>query len=362
MSPYGKKRSYSRAFGAVALAAARKKFMGTGKKYTSSVKAKTKRRGKGKKGHSMVLPMRPSSFTPRNQPGPVFDDKYSFRHRLKKTYLPKGMKAVNRPSNYSINENAVVSCAAGLQAHTDSTQEYKLSLWSYKDLNAIFTQAKLVTDTAPTTSVKNYKSQKVLLQSVNYKLMVTNQTNDVGHMTIYFCQPRRDLADGNFETPHLAWYNGIGDITVAGTGSATPTYIIGTTPYQSSAFTELFHVQKVHAIDLHSGGHYRLEGWSRPNKVMGYETLANLGTNGAFQKLTSFFMVVVHGMPADGGSASTSVTTSPIKVDIIIAKTYKYRVFERSTQTMQVDDNMANVVATITNDLTAATGVTVSSS
>lgn len=362
MSPkYQRKRNYGTAFTAAVARGAYKRFMGTGttNKYSSSTKAKTKRRG-ASKTKSSVAYKKPSGFTPRNQPGPVFQDQYSFTHRIKKTYLQKGMKAVNRPSDYSINENAVVNCAAGVQAHTDSTAEYKFSLWSYKDINAIFTQAKLITEDGKT--VKNIKSQRVLLQKVNYELMITNQTNDVGVVTIYFCQPRRDLIDGNFETPHLAWYNGVGDITVAGTGSATPTYIVGTTPFQSSAFTELFNVQKVHKIDIHSGGHYRLEGWSRPNLVMGYETLANVGTNGAFRNLTSFFMVVVHGMPADGGSASTTITTSPIKLDIIVAKTYKYRVFERSSQIMQVDDNMGAVVATITNDLTGATGVTVANS
>lgn len=183
------------------------------------------------------------------------------------------------------------------------------------------------------------------------ELLLTNQGNDLCHMTIYDCVSRRDQYNGSSTLdPWSAWSVGCNDASSANTN----TYV-GSHPFVIPGFTELYKVEKVTQVDLHTGGHHRHSVKISPNRMISREILTNVvGTSGIgnLRNLTRFSMIVMHGYPTNA-TGGTTVSTSHGAIDWVQTREYKFYGLTMN-RAVEGTSNTLTTLATesIVNDLT----------
>lgn len=272
--------------------------------------------------------------------GPVSDSYFS--HKMKGGFKSPLLKHIGGQLSYVVNKGLQTTYSGGLQNGYGIIQWY-----GGADLEAHFSNYTNSANTGATA----VNTAKLFLKNVKGELLLTNQGNDLCHMTIYDCVSRRDQYNGSSTSdPWSAWSVGCNDASSANTN----TYV-GAHPFVIPGFTELFKVLKVTQVDLHTGGHHRHMVKISPNRVFSREILTNVvGTTGisAIAKLTHFSMIVMHGYPTNA-TGGTTVSTSHGAIDWVQTREYKFQglTFNRSVESTS---NTLTTLATesIINDLT----------
>lgn len=214
----------------------------------------------------------------------------------------------------------------------------------FNDMAGMVAQANALGSLA---SVKNWR---LYCQSLTAKIMLTNQTNDVCHCTIYDCYIRRDSANTSYNRPDVAWTSGSTD-----QNQAVFQNQIGAQPFAISAFTEYFKVTKITDVMIHTGGHHVHTVYSKPNKVFNNELLLDSSANNC-TGYAHYTMIVVHGFPLND-NAATTVTTANVAVDFVCSKEYTYNVVSPTNSQPTFGTSLVTTIAQadIINDLTGAT-------
>lgn len=262
--------------------------------------------------------------------GPVSESFFRYRYK-KQVKLGKPLKQLLGDQTMVANEATRLTYAVNQQATTVLPAVYNSS-----DVGNILAQAATIVTSSGTNT--NYKC---LLESFNAKLMITNQTNDVVRLTLYDIVPRRDITNASYCPPNNAWVTG--DAAAAG-GTSAYQYV-GSTPFQTPAFTRLYKVQKVTTLDLHTGGHHIHRTVGKPMLTFDKQTITEItaGSNTAIRNLTAYTMVVIHGYPVNDGTTKTNVGLANGAVDMVLVKQYKFKVMESSVASIsQLTSNLVN--------------------
>lgn len=317
----------------------------------SSVRSRPKSKSKSK---TTTLTKPKSIYTPIRNDGPMSNSFFHWPRRASSLRLGI-LKKTMTPQFYIQNAYSRLEAGVGVQA-VPIAPAYPM-LWSPSDLLGMFTQARISsTTTAPTNNtVINPATQNILLKSCTSELMITNQTNDVVHLTLYECVARKDTYNGNYYNPGVAWSQGTFD-----QGNTTAYLMVGSNPFQTPAFTKFYRVERVIDINLHTGGHHVHRSKSTMNHLMNYEEYQAATSSGTIRGVSRFTLPVIHGYPSNDSTTHSQISTTAVAIDMVWKKQYQYYVFDRST----VGFSVSNVLPTsytvggeIINDLTGvATG------
>lgn len=270
--------------------------------------------------------------TVMHRDGPTTESFVRFKY-YKKAKVPKTVKRLLGEQVMVCNEQTRLTYNANTQATTVLPAPYNIS-----DVGNILAAAATAITASGTSA--NYK---VLLERCNANLMITNQTNDVVRLTLYDCVPRRDIFNASYTPPNNAWVTGDAATSTAPGGGTSAYAYVGSTPFQTPAFTRLYKVQKVTTLDLATGGHHTHVIQANPYRLFDKQTYAEMtsGANNGIGYLTAFTMVVAHGYPTNDGTTKTNVGLAQGALDMVLVKQYKYRMLESSISTIsQLTSNL----------------------
>lgn len=302
-----------------------------------------------------------SLFTQLRNDGPMSNSYFRWPARISHFKLNKSLTKTLSPQYYVSNNYLRLEAPVGKQAFPTFGGVVSGGvpvIWSSADISSIFTQAKTIAG----STITNPLTQKVYLKSCTFEMMFTNQTNDVVHLSIYELVARRDITNGNFWYPGEAWIQG----QIDNANDPDINTIVGSNPFQVPAFTQMYRVEKVLDINLHSGGHHVHRSKSTINHVLNYEALYAIGTStSALKGITRYSFPIIHGYPLNDSTTKTTISTAPVGVDMVWRKQYQYYVLEHSTNVVSKTNNLPTTFAVggqITNDLTGAINTIVSTS
>lgn len=291
--------------------------------------------------------------------GPISHSFFQYKHNLSKLKLSKTMKQLCPPQIAVYNNTLRLTAGIGLQAYTGwavaGGYQNHPSMWNVNDIKLLFSQANILSNNT-NSDVPNPNTQKIYLKKATFELMITNQTNDPVHCTIYDCQARRDeQTNVNYYNPGAAWHTGAS----ADMFNTNTDVVVGSTPFSMQSFVEHYQVQKVTTVDLHTGGHHQHRVVSKPMIAFSYEIVEalNSSASSAVRNLTSFPMVVIHGFPANDSTTKTQISTNNVGVDLIWKIQYEYELFGVSTSNITFTNNLPTtftVAGEFVNDLTGA--------
>lgn len=276
--------------------------------------------------------------------GPVSASIVKFPMRPQK--INSSFKKLFAPFFYVYNKGLSLSWTNSYQNMLDSSPYF-----GQTDISTMFTQYNNFVVPGQSSYVNQAAvTVKIYLKTLVAEHLLTNQTNDVVHLTMYDVVARRDQYNGSsYITPTGAWTQG--DIDAS---QSSAYQIVGSTPFQTPGFTEYWKIVKITELDLHSGGHHRHKVFVSPKKLISNEVINQIGSNGVIKDLTCFTMVVCHGFP-DNSTGTSTVSTAPGKVDMVTKKQYEWQPFGSQRTMISVSDNLpVNATDAIINDLTGA--------
>lgn len=272
----------------------------------------------------------------------------NFAHNMKGWKLGKFKKIIS-PQFYVVNKALRVTGTSGIQTGYGIIEWYNTN-----DLNSIFSAYTTYLN-ANTLGGSSATSSKIYHKRMAGELLITNQTNDVSVIKIYDCVARRDLSAAmtNYNDPWTAWVYGstVSDVP-SGSNSSQ---VVGSSPFQTSAFTEFYKVLKITEVDLHSGGHHRHKVTISPNRTFNYELESAIGsTLGAqFKGWCHFSMIVAHGYPDNSAATKTTVTTAQVNFDFVQKKQYEWYAVSQNKTNITYNNNL-----TVVNDEEIITDLT----
>lgn len=271
--------------------------------------------------------------------------------RVKGGFKLGKFRKLTAPMFFISNNANSISWTDGFQVATQSDP-----LYGTADLKSMF--AMYATNIPATTT--GVATTRLYMKSVFTETLITNQTNDVVHMTLYDVMCRRDLttsstAEANYVNPNAAWVQGSIDA-----GNSGAFQIVASTPFQTPGFTEYWKIVKITDVDLHSGGHHRHRVLMKPKKQISNEivtTLSASSNTGTLGGLTVYTMIVCHGFPVNSTGTSTTSTASG-KIDWVSRKQYEfYPIGSERTIITQVDNLPSLGTESFINDLTGIAAV-----
>lgn len=237
----------------------------------------------------------------------------------------------------------VDSGSAGLQATQNITQ-----LVNYADLNQMFLQAGYASSNSATTLPQNYKTQKLFVRSAGAEILLTNTTNYQCQMFIYDCIARRDVKSG--ADPTSLFQTGFADESyVTGGAYVAPNInVIGSTPFQSDAFTSYWKVNKITTTKLAGGQFHTHHIKWKCNRAFDYEVIQN-SPQGFFKGLSTCTFVIIYGAPVPSNVLGQP-TTERAQLDVVYTKRFDYGFIQNNT-TGVAQYNYLNATALATNGI-----------
>jgi len=184
------------------------------------------------------------------------------------------------------------------------------------------------------TTVGNNNSTQFAIPVGKAEYQISNSTNANIIAWIYDIVPRRfvQIGDTNYESPMVAWVNGMRIQTGTGGGSDVAQFI-GCKPFESKLFCEIYKVKKVTKVVLSPGVLHRhivkstqRRWWSDTQ----FQNLFNAGvpiTSGRwFGGRTVLSMIVIQGTPAHSRANpdSAHTTSAPAGIDVVTLKSYEF--------------------------------------
>lgn len=160
-------------------------------------------------------------------------------------------------------------------------------------------------------------TQRLFLRSIEQEYMISNASSTNVFIKIYELTARQDITLGGSSpvlgiiewNPAGAFDRGVYDVN---TGMSAMT--LGTTPFQSQLFTNVWKVDKIYHVELGAGrSHKHLSKYS-PNKIVD-ETRSS--RNHILKGVTRAVMILAFGSPINDTTNNTLVSTSIIGLNIV---------------------------------------------
>lgn len=291
--------------------------------------------------------------------GPISQSMFHYP-KLRGSFQLGKFKKMTAPQFYVVNQTMRLDVpigkqgilglnSAGGRVATGCPQIYHAS-----DIVNMFINAKSLVDTP--ANVLNPKTQKLYMDGVNFELLMTNQTNDVAHVQLFCVTSRRDIGQNDadqtqYETAPDAWVKGNID-----EGNINAWNIVGSNPFQAPGFGEMWRVDKILDVNLHSGGHHKHVVTFNPHKMFSNE-LTTAFPLGVFKDWTKNIFAVCHGYAINDSTTKTQISTSAVSIDFIWRKQYEYHLCERSTTQLYTVNSLPTAFTVAGEFVTDATTV-----
>jgi hypothetical protein len=340
MVPYRRPRRAAAALTGLALAYKYRKFGSTGNQAMDAIGKRAyaagravgrviKRKMVKKSGiHQKALP---------NIPGHGAGGTYS-AFRLQRRLSPwlKGLRK-NAASNFKyVNSGYRIGSTVGQQAITSVAQTF-----NYQDLQGLFQ-----------TTVN--KSCRTILESCTENTIFRNQDKNDVYLDLYDIVARRDITStGNTDFyPDGAWANGVADA-----GASNMQLQVGTTPFSSPRFTQLYKVVKVTHVILPAGGTHEHRVHYEPNRMLNLETLQD--GQWALKGLTHYTMAVWYAAPLNDSVNTGQVSIGAANLDYVQTKQYKWTYIQDAVTNNTFTQSLPTAFTTAANVMQDESGTIV---
>nr|WAE42532.1 MAG: capsid protein [Cressdnaviricota sp.] len=291
----------------------------------------------------------------------------------KGSHFLRKLEKVLTPSFYTTNNTFQIQPSSGLQAievevvyHDTALQQIAVNTWDVQfqagaaGSTGYAGPAIGTNSAAANTSYYGLANSKILLISVTETYRITNTSNSNVFIDIYDIVARRDIGlnptgVGNAAmSPTQAWAQGdiVESATMAGNGTNWTT-VIGSTPFQSRMFTQLYKITRKTRLNLTNGESAEHVKKTRPNRIwdlmldnIAVNTTNTAGSGIVYPRMLSqFTMFVVSGAPGSTTGGSVVTTTNPI-IDVIHTAQYKSAMISSSHTWLGVNNTVSTTGVT----------------
>lgn len=164
----------------------------------------------------------------------------------------------------------------------------------------IYTSNQLFTPSQATTATGNKISRIVFVKGTADTTINNIYLSNV-YVKIYDIMARKDVSSSLLLNPSTAWYQG--DLDTSSSGA----YLrLGATPFQTELFNQFYEVKQVTDVVLAAGGTHVHHALLHPNKIISAAHAQYAPY--AFQRLSYFTMVELHGSPANDTGTQSQVS------------------------------------------------------
>lgn len=267
-----------------------------------------------------------------------------FRGPTRRSILPRGVKKLTAKQTLTTNTSTRLQLRPGCQTVQTLAATYGVTaaaatrpfVWS----NGVNDRISTILSNPP--EIPASAPNKYLLQSVRTAYVIKNQTNVCVEMDLYTCVPKRDIYDLDSQAfePVSSFINGLNtQVLPGGTGPSSINFI-GTTPYMSPTFCQLYTVRKKITVNLGPGGQHEHIFRMRPNCVIS-NPIAN--SYDAFRKYSFFVLAICRGTTTETTPAATpagAITTAFGEVICMAESQYQWTVVEKNAPTWWRETNI----------------------
>lgn len=242
--------------------------------------------------------------TPKMIDGVVKIYKKWIRHSNAYAVKAKKLTALGQTSTYQVT---------GSNQFTNNTGRQVLT-------NLLSLMDRTARSSAPFTIANTDPNRKVLFKKINYRGLITNQSNAVCFIKLYFCTARQDTNNNPASTWQNLVNNQATDVSMETMFHAMPTDIPG--------FNETWYIDKVSTFHIPAGGVLDLKIKYKPNF---YADDVNTGDAVAtFSRgLSKYVLMVHHGPPINDVTTKTQVSLGyGQNLDLVSCTKYKYQAFQ----------------------------------
>lgn len=169
-------------------------------------------------------------------------------------------------------------------------------------------------------------TQRIFMRKVTADFLITNATSSNTFVRLYELTARRDfmtttnssgaLSSSAIWTPEGAFDQGMYDVSASTSNAATA---LGSTPFQSKLFTELWKVNRVYNIELGSGRSHKHMTTYKINRFIDESILGTTASrrNQMLGGITRAVMIVTYGAPVNSDATDTNVSTAKPALNIV---------------------------------------------
>lgn len=266
-----------------------------------------------------------------------------FRGPHRKSILPKGIKKLTARQTFTTNAGTRLLIRPGCQTSQLLNATYTAIggsvdpfVWNNtinSRINGIIKNPAPIPANSPT---------RYLLQSVRTAYVLKNQTNVCVEMDLYTCVPKRDISDidlGALE-PISAFINGLNSQAFPGGTGPSSINFIGTTPYMSPDFCQLYTVRQKKTVNLGPGGQHEHIFKMRPNCVISNPFAL---TFDICRKYSFFVLAILRGTTTEtaaGATPADKITTAFGEVICMAETAYQWTVVDKNTPTWYRETNI----------------------
>lgn len=168
-------------------------------------------------------------------------------------------------------------------------------------------------------------TQRIFVRKVTADFLISNATSSNTFVRLYELVARRDFAINTNSsgalatpmwTPEGAFDQGMYDVSSSTSNAATA---LGSTPFQSKLFTQLWKVKKIFNLELGAGRSHKHSTTYDVNRFVD-ETI--MGTSGArrnyiLRGITRAIMIVTYGGPVNSDALDTNVSTAKAALNYV---------------------------------------------
>lgn len=169
-------------------------------------------------------------------------------------------------------------------------------------------------------------TQRLYVRQVTSDFLITNATSSNTFIRLYELVARRDfmttttssgaLSSAAIWTPEGAFDQGMFDVSASTSNCATA---IGSTPFQSKLFSDLWKVKRVFNIELGSGRSHKHSTTYNINRFIDESILGTTASrrNQILGGITRAIMIVSYGAPINSDATDTNVSTAKTALNIV---------------------------------------------
>lgn len=250
-----------------------------------------------------------------NDGGPGTESKYWYgKGRLSRSV--RELFKLASPDFYVCNLSGQLTATSGRQDFTTPIQMYNQA-----DLDTINTKV----ETQLSIAAAN-KTTRVMHLGCTAEVVFTNMDVAPTRVVLYDIVARRDLSVADLADPVASFGPGL---TGEEAANSTAYQIIGFNPFSVQNFTKNFKVLKKTYLMLQGGQVHTHRVSFQPNKQVNEVLLRNIAYG--LKGLTCFTMLQAYGTPCNSAAVTTTVSTTPVKLNIIVKKQYRYSFIQDAT-------------------------------
>lgn len=279
---------------------------------------------------------------------------------VKSAWLKNFMKKFAMPHIFNMTNTQNMTVAHGLQAHflinaahTPLSNDWWLPSWN---LTQQFHNTQTGSGAALVIGTPA-SNDRLVMNYIKVKSMLRNMGTDKVKMTLYDVVPRHDTLQTALYPidPTVAWDQGFADENLqAATGStAASAAIVGSTPFGSEKFTELYRVLKVTKLSIEPGGEHTHTVTIRPGRIFKRYTDQEYVM---WKGLSWACMAVLYGDVVKDSGGTGAVSTGKGEVSVVTTTRCEFTTITKLQTTVTTYDNLPGDATFVTPQIVDRAG------